>query len=72
MQQVNKIQVTLNGASSHIPCNQPLSAAMIAWNYQGECFAVAINETFVPRSQYSHTEIKSGDKIEVVSPLEGG
>lgn len=72
MPSVNRIQVMLNGSQCRLVEHQLLSAAMSEWAYQGDCFAVAINETFVPRSQYANTEIKNGDSIEIVSPLEGG
>lgn len=35
-------------------------------------FAVAINGDFVPRSTYSHVELKQGDVIDIVSPMQGG
>ena len=66
------ISVTLNGEAREMSDSLTLSVAMGSWSYQGDSFAVAINETFIPRSQYGQTEIKNGDSIEVVSPLEGG
>ena len=66
------INVTLNGEAREMSESLTLSAAMGSWSYQGDSFAVAINEKFVPRSKYAQTEINNGDSIEVVSPLEGG
>jgi sulfur carrier protein len=35
-------------------------------------YAVAINGQFVPRSQLSAVELKEGDSIDVMSPIQGG
>lgn len=37
-----------------------------------EYFAVAVNQTFVPRSGYDSYELKDGDQVEIVSPIQGG
>ena len=37
-----------------------------------EGFAVAINTTFVSISQYKQTIIKNGDKIDILSAIQGG
>lgn len=33
---------------------------------------VAQNGTVVPRDEWDHTEVKLGDIIEIVSPIQGG
>jgi sulfur carrier protein len=66
------ISVRVNGEERSLSSACTLLAAMAEWGYQGEAFAVAINETFVPRSTYAQTQVQAGDSIEVVSPLEGG
>ena len=35
-------------------------------------FAIAINEHFVPKSNYENTVISEGDCIEILSPMQGG
>jgi sulfur carrier protein len=35
-------------------------------------FALALNENFVPKSQYAHTQIHEHDRIEIVAPMQGG
>lgn len=40
--------------------------------YETEGFAVAINQQFIPRSQYSVTLLKSNDRIEIIFPMQGG
>lgn len=66
------ISIILNGKELQFSENQMLNSALSEWGYEGKNIAIAINETFIPRSQYVQTEIKNGDSIEIVSPLEGG
>ena len=35
-------------------------------------FAVALNENFISKSQYQTTQIRNGDKVEILSPNPGG
>jgi sulfur carrier protein len=35
-------------------------------------FALAHNESFVPKSQYADTPIAENDRIEIVAPMQGG
>jgi sulfur carrier protein len=35
-------------------------------------FACAINNAFVPRPQWPQRALKSGDRIDVVTPITGG
>ena len=37
-----------------------------------EPFAVAVNQTFVPRSRCDDYQIQAGDSIELLSPIQGG
>ena len=40
--------------------------------YSSKKIAVSINETFVPRSEWSVRVIQPGDQVEVLSVIEGG
>lgn len=66
------ITITLNGEPRSLAENCQLSAALTEWGYEAKTYAVAVNETFVPRSQYDQHTIREGDRVDVVSPLEGG
>jgi thiamine biosynthesis protein ThiS len=35
-------------------------------------FVIALNQNFVPRSQYSSTQLRENDAIELLSPMAGG
>jgi sulfur carrier protein len=34
--------------------------------------AVALNETFVLRTKYQDTAVKDGDRLDILSPIQGG
>ncbi len=34
--------------------------------------AVALNETFVLKTKYKETKIKDGDRLDILSPIQGG
>ena len=34
--------------------------------------AIAVNDAVVPRSQWSQTEIEQGDRLEIVTAVQGG
>jgi sulfur carrier protein len=38
----------------------------------GKGIAVALNETFVMKTKYSETKIKDRDRIDILSPVQGG
>ncbi|MGJ3494889.1 sulfur carrier protein ThiS [Piscirickettsia salmonis] len=66
------IMIKRNGQSERIQENTLLTHALAKWNYQGASFAVAINCSFVPRSDFASTYLQAGDEIDVVSPMQGG
>jgi sulfur carrier protein len=39
---------------------------------KGRGIAVALNEAVVPRAKWSDTELKPGDRVEIVRPIVGG
>lgn len=66
------ISVSLNGQAQQINEDMALNDAVAHWGYAEQPFAVAINDTFIARNQYQETLIKEGDRIDVVSPMQGG
>ena len=64
--------IYLNGQQQTLAKNTSLLQALTDWQYSPSSFAIAINESFVPSSQYQHTVIQPNDRIEIVSPMQGG
>ena len=66
------ITVLLNGAKETLPNSMQLSDALHNWKHAGSDYAVAVNESFVPKSHYAQTQLKDGDRVELVAPMQGG
>ncbi|MDG4813289.1 sulfur carrier protein ThiS [Hydrogenovibrio sp. 3SP14C1] len=66
------ITVQINDEITAVPASLSLTDLLIHLRYQEHNFAVAINEAFVPRSQYEKTSIQTDDRIEIVAPMQGG
>ena len=41
-------------------------------DYKSGCYAVMINNVFVPKSNYSTKEINDNDQIDIILPMQGG
>jgi sulfur carrier protein len=66
------IELSLNGERINADAST-LQALLLARSYKLEAaFACAINNTFVPRSQWAERLIAEGDRIDVVTPITGG
>lgn len=39
---------------------------------ENNTYAIAVNEQFVPRAHYASTQLNEGDRIEILSPMQGG
>lgn len=65
------ISIQINGENKMIG-EQNLAAILEQYADAKSPFAIAINEQFIPRDQYSSTQLKPGDRVEIVSPMQGG
>ena len=66
------ISIFLNGQEQQIDNDVVLSDATINWGYEQQAYAIAINESFILRGEYNQSTLSDGDKIEIVSPIQGG
>lgn len=66
------IIVHLNGDKKVIESNTPVSTALIKWELNQGKFALAINNQFLPRSQYTSYQLKPNDCIDLLTPVAGG
>ncbi|POP52648.1 sulfur carrier protein ThiS [Zhongshania marina] len=66
------ITVSVNNERKECSHEQPLSLLLSQWNFDAEKVAIAVNEDFVPRSQYEHYCLEDGDKVDVLAPVQGG
>ncbi|MBC7597648.1 MAG: sulfur carrier protein ThiS [Polaromonas sp.] len=66
------IDVSLNGERLNVQATT-LQTLLLARGYTLEtAFACAINNTFVPRPQWSQRSLENGDCIDIVTPITGG
>jgi sulfur carrier protein len=63
-----EISIWLNGKTEILNSNQ---LAELLPRFKAP-FAVALNGRFIAASQYSDTELKAGDELDIVSPIAGG
>ena len=66
------IEVSVNSQPRQIEHQRDLAQLLTEWGYDAAKVAVAINEDFVPRSHYADTHLKAADRVDVVSPVQGG
>jgi sulfur carrier protein len=68
---MSPLHITLNGQAMALPAGATLADAVQASGLQPP-FAAAVNLQFVPRTQYALTPLKTGDQVELISPVTGG
>jgi sulfur carrier protein len=65
------MRVTVNGEQREI-LSASVDALLGELEYEGTHFAIALNYDVLPKSQWSQTQIKNGDEIEIITPRQGG
>jgi sulfur carrier protein len=66
------ITVSLNNESRECSSEQTLSQLLMQWGFDSAKVAIAVNEDFVPRSQYESYCLENGDQVDVLAPVQGG
>ncbi len=66
------INIQFNGELFFVEEGINLNTLLHDKGYEEDSFAVAINECFIPRSQWQKSILKSGDRVEVLTAMQGG
>lgn len=66
------MKILLNDNEQLIDDATTLSSLIDAQGNEGGSFAVAINDTFIPRSDYEATALREGNRVELLIPMQGG
>jgi sulfur carrier protein len=66
------ISVQINGEEKIFATEVNLEWVIDSLSLQDKKIAVEINEQIIPRSEFTKTLIKSGDRIEIVAAVGGG
>jgi sulfur carrier protein len=65
------LSLTVNGVRMDVVASS-LAALLLASGYADTRVATALNGDFVPERARSETKLKSGDRIEILTPRQGG
>lgn len=65
------MRIVLNGEDRRLEAAR-LDRALEELGYTGAHIATAVNGEMVPRGARAGTELKDGDRLEVLAPLPGG
>ncbi|MFJ8672965.1 sulfur carrier protein ThiS [Streptomyces sp. NPDC093589] len=66
------LSVSVNGESREIPGGMTLDRLVATLSKAPGGVAAAVNETVVPRAQWPTTALGDGDRVEVLSAVQGG
>ncbi|MFN3348496.1 sulfur carrier protein ThiS [Pseudorhodoplanes sp.] len=65
------MQLIVNGKAMTIT-SMRVDALLRELEYEGTHYAVAVNYRVVPRARWNETELRNGDKVEILTPRQGG
>jgi len=65
------LRITVNGQEMETPAGT-LAELLILLDLSQARVATALNETFVPRTRRQVIALSDGDRVEIVSPRQGG
>ena len=66
------MNIILNGKQQTLEPESTLQDLLETKGYADKIVAVAVNQNFVPKSNYDAHIITDGDTIEIVAPMQGG
>jgi thiamine biosynthesis protein ThiS len=65
-------EVSVNGSARTVADGTTIEDVVAALSRTSEGCAVAVNETVVPRSTWRSRHVEPGDRIEVLTAVQGG
>lgn len=66
------IELSVNGEMKTLPQAVNLDQALEAWAFGTEQVVVAVNQVFVPRTEWTNTVLTPGDQVDVLQAVVGG
>jgi thiamine biosynthesis protein ThiS len=66
------VRITVNGNPMDVDDGLSLERLLERLQVRREYTAVALNREVAPRSAYSRTLLRDGDRVEIVHPMGGG
>lgn len=65
------MRIFVNGEEKEVKADN-LSALLKELDYNGEWLATAVNAELVSATTRQQYQLKNGDKVEILSPMQGG
>jgi len=65
------MKLIVNGEALEIPATT-LAALLAALDYEGDWLATAVNSDLVHKAHRAEFQLSDGDRIEILSPMQGG
>ncbi|WP_327119434.1 sulfur carrier protein ThiS [Streptomyces sp. NBC_01341] len=66
------VSVSVNGEHRALPAGTALDTLVAALTAAPSGVAAAVNEAVVPRGQWSATALADGDRVEILTAVQGG
>lgn len=66
------INIILNGTPQAIPDSFTITQLIETLRLPTQGIALAINDSVIPKSQWTHVILKNSDKIEMITIVQGG
>ncbi|AUY54527.1 sulfur carrier protein ThiS [Streptomyces sp. CB01881] len=64
--------LTVNGEPRQVPAATTLAEVVATLSRSSSGVAAALNETVVPRGSWPLTQLSAGDRIEILTAVQGG
>lgn len=66
------IEIIINGEAKQLEDDTKLSSLIETLELANSRFAIELNQSVVPKSQFNNTILQSGDELEIVRAVGGG
>lgn len=66
------VSVSVNGEVRRLAAGTVLDTVVRELTADPSGVAAALNETVVPRARWAHTALRDGDRVEVLTAVQGG
>ncbi|MER6503477.1 sulfur carrier protein ThiS [Streptomyces sp. NPDC001455] len=66
------VSVSVNGEVRHLAAGTALDTLVAGLTSARSGVAAAVNESVVPRGQWSATALRDGDRVEILTAVQGG
>ncbi|WP_059009067.1 sulfur carrier protein ThiS [Streptomyces specialis] len=69
---MRSVALSVNGEPREVPAGTTLAALVAELTTASGGVAAAVNETVVPRGRWPDTALADGDRVEVLTAVQGG